>query len=277
MRMLVRFPHRNRRALPVIATLALAAAIGVVVHAHHEFSLDTAFQSFWNRETASCVDADGPTGDGICGDGRGPYYDLTDGVDSWSNSYGNIQLVTSNSPSRSICLDFPEHPTHTFDEAYRVRFVGDDANVLDGCYRGAFNTLANADYGATDVGVVAGVPNPSPISAWIYFFVNGLQYELHWKRQGFNGYDDTAPPLKVTYDSNAWFLSPFDHPGGEGFDSCPNCLYTDPCPENCATLVVFSDKQPRGRVLVANYVMPFGLMAVTAEQNKRAKGGKGKK
>jgi hypothetical protein len=258
-----------------MATAALVVAAGVVMYAHDPFSMVITFRSTWNG--VSCG------GDGVCGDAAGNYQDLLDGVEAWSNSYGNIQLVTTASASRRLCVDFPSAPTRTYDATQLTRWVGADANALDGCYQGAFNTLANNEYGATDIGIDGG-PNPLPISAWVYFVRNGIQYELNWNRNGMMQLPDTAPPLQVTYHppglADRWSLQSFAAGDIGPFLSatCTNCRYVlepEPtCPEGCATLSVFSTSKPRGRVVVANFVMPLGLDAERAVLNQRRKRGK---
>lgn len=57
-------------------------------------------------------------------------------------------------------------------------------------------------------------------------------------------------------------------------EQCPNCTYWPTCPENCATLMVFSNNKPRGRIGLANYVRPFQLTAETDANNRRRKGKK---
>lgn len=265
--------QRTYRRKPTLVRMAAILAVVVsgstVLFAHDPFSLVVSFRSQWS-EGAGCG------GDGVCADVLGDYEDLTDGVDAWSNAYGNIQLVTTASTSRTICVDFPDSgPTKLHDAAQFERFVT-DVESLDGCYPGAFNTLANTSYGATDIGR-DGIDNDLPISAWVYFLVNGVQYELQWKRQGFTGLTDFAPPLKTHYSTSpeTWLLRPYliADDGLALTDECPNCTYAPPpCPEDCATLMVFSTNKPRGRIGLANYVMPFNLAAETAATNRRAKG-----
>lgn len=260
----------------VVATAALVAAAGVVIYAHDPFSLVITFRSTWNV-------IGGCGGDGVCGDANDSYQDLTDGVEAWSNAYGNIQLVATASPSRRLCVDFPSGPTKVYDTVQYDRFVGANPNALDGCYPGTFNTLANETYGATDIGL-DGVANPLPISSLVYVMINGVQYELQWRRQPFMQQPDTAPPLKVTYTSqDRWGLASFlaSDPDLLRFSQtidCPRCSYVyEPppptCPEGCMTLSVNSPSKPRGRVLLANFVMPTGLDAERAGVNQRRKRG----
>ena len=260
----------------VVATAALVAATGVVIYAHDPFSMVITFRSTWNVIGGGCG------GDGVCGD-TGSYQDLTDGVEAWSNAYGNIQLVATASPSRRLCVDFPDGPTKVYDTAQYARFVGGDPDLLDGCYPGSFNTLANETYGATDIGR-DGVASPLPISSLVYVMINGVQYELQWRRQPFMQQPDTAPPLKVTYTSqDRWGLASFlaSDPDLLRFSQtidCPRCSYVyeppPPCPEGCMTLSVYSPSKPRGRVLLANFVMPTGLDAERAVVNQRRKRGR---
>ena len=44
------------------------------------------------------------------------------------------------------------------------------------------------------------------------------------------------------------------------------------CPESCATLQVFSNNKPRGRITLANYVLPFSFTADTDSINRRKNG-----
>lgn len=257
----------------VVATAALVVATGVVIYAHDPFSLVITFRSTWNVTGVGCG------GDGVCGD-AGSYHDLTDGVEAWSNAYGNIQLVVTASPSRRLCVDFPDGPAKVYDSAQYARFVGGNPHALDGCYPGTFNTLANDTYGATDIGL-DGVTNPLPISSLVYVMINGVQYELQWRRQPFMQQLDTAPPLKVTYtpQPDRWGLASFlasddTLVGFAGTTDCPRCSYVPPdCPEGCMTLSVYSPSKPRGRVLLANFVMPTGLEAERAGVNQRRKRG----
>jgi hypothetical protein len=267
-----RSPRPPTRPLAACVIVTLLAAATVVVHGHANFSLVSTFAESWDQMNGGCA---GDTG--LCSDGAS-YVDLDAGVDSWSNDVGNIVISTMNSPNRRLCVDFPASPTHVYDAAQHTRFVGTDANVLDACYRGTLNTLANGEYGATDVGHLVG--SPQPISAVLYFFRNGIQYELRWARGGSMGLPYTAPPLKISHASSpdTWFLETYlvgDVPAPS--TTCPNCQYVEPqCPEGCATLMVFSEQKPRGRIVLANYVMPFGLTAATAENNQRkVKGRKG--
>ena len=182
--------RRKPTLLRVAAIIAVVVSGSSVLFAHDPFSLVISFRSQWS-EGAGCGS------DGVCADALGDYEDLTDGVNSWSNAHSNIQLVTTASTSRTICVDFPDTgPTTLHDAAQFSRFVT-DVGPLDGCYPGAFNTLANTWYGATDIGR-DGITNNQAISAWIYFLVDRVQYELQWKRQGFAGLADFAPPSRLT-------------------------------------------------------------------------------
>lgn len=262
---------RRRSARALTAACAVAAVMGsahVVLWAHENFSLITRFAEHWSADNGSCTG-----GAGICNDNVQAYTDLSEGVESWSNAYGNIQiLTTASSSTRRICFSFPESPTLVHDAAMFARFVPEGG--LSGCYPAAFNTLANSEYGATDVG--HDTPSPQPISGWTYFFVGGLQYELHWKRQGVGGLASSGPPMKVqSLDAPTWFLNAYEASDAtlQVTADCPNCRYVEPgCPESCATLAVFSNNKPRGRVFLANYVMPFALTADTDPTNRRRKG-----
>lgn len=255
------------RFLRVTCLVAAVAAGGhAVLHAHDTFSLVTSFGSVWDG--SACA-----SGHGLCSDSSAPYRDLVNGVDSWAEAHGNIQLRTTASATRTICYSFSEGPTAIHDAGSFSRFV--PAGGLSGCYPASFTTLANGEYGATDIGHEQ--PSPSPISAFSYFFAGDLQYELHWKRQGVTGLTSSAPPLKVTSDAVTWFLQPYDASDDTLTitDTCPNCQYVPPdCPEHCATLAVFSNNKPRGRIFLANYVMPFALTADTDPVNQRTRGKK---
>ena len=265
-----------RRGLRLAATAALVAAATVVVSAHDPFSLDISFGTSWNG-----VDCGGA---GICGD-AGIYSDLADGVDSWSDNYGNVRLDTTGSSSRSICLDFPD-PTYVYDGVQLSRFVPGGLTSLNGCYSAFFHSLANNTYSVTDVGAEGGPASSQPTSAVLYFYRDQLQYELHWERVGFGGLPYIAPPLKVTgpdlngSNPDRWILAPYSSnelPNDP--DLCPNCQYTAESPEVQRHADRVSNKQPHGRVALANVVMPFALAADTAGTNLRATsgGGKGKK
>ena len=250
----------RRRVRTAAVAAVLTACASAVLFAHVQFSLLSSFRSTW---------AGGCGGDAVCSDIASPYEDTVDATSSYSNDFGNVVVDTTASPTRRICIDFPDTPTHIHDQVQFDRFVG--TTSLDGCYQAAFNTLANPDYGATDIGTLVGTPQP--ISAWIYFNFNGLQYEVQWKRQGFGSIPSVAPPLKASYSAlpDTWTLEPFTAAEMPSFfsDTCPNCNYDPQCPEGCATLMVFSNNKPRGRLALANYVMPLQLVVERDANNRR--------
>jgi hypothetical protein len=248
--------------LPLALTLALATVI--VVHAHAPFSLDSSFLA---------VDSEGRSA-AIVDDGLGLYQDLVDGVESYSNDYGNITLDTSLS-SRRICMDFGE-----VVQDWRSDLPRPAAGLA--CHNAAITTRANAEGGVTDV--VIGAP-----------LDKGMQ--IHWTGPAARGgtadfmlafgYHTLLPyeadRLLVTCTAGAedvcdeWTLEPFIALEVEG-DQRPrddNGSIIGPL----GRVFVFETLKGRKSQLtaVAEYVMPMRMVIARADENKRTSKPKGRK